>query len=83
MTDEDLWCLFVHNREHCSHEFWQEVGNRKAAGILSETSRFWGMNTALAQRERRRWPAKSNLIELTPEEWQARKRRKMFRVIPA
>jgi len=83
MTDEDLWCLFVQNREHCSHEFWQEVENRKAAGILSETSRFWGMSTVAAQRATRRSTVKSNLIELTPEEWQARKRRKMFRVIPA
>ena len=83
MTDEDLWSLFIENREKCAGEVWREVENRKAAGILSEASPFWGMNTAFAQREKRPWPTKSNVIELTPEEWQVRKRRKMFRLISA
>jgi hypothetical protein len=79
MTDEDLWRLFVQNRERCSREFWVEVENRKAAEILSETNPFWGT----AWREIRRWSARSNVVQLTPEEWEARKRRKMFRLISA
>ena len=62
MTDEDLWWFFVQNRERCPREFWEEVENRKAAGILSETSPFWGMGASLAQRERLRWFAKWNVI---------------------
>ena len=30
MSDQDLWTLFVHHREECSGEFWEEVENRKA-----------------------------------------------------
>jgi hypothetical protein len=83
MSDGDLWSLFLHHREACSREFWEEVENRKAAGILSEGSPFWGVSTNSAQRESRRWVAKSNVIEPTPDEWEARKRRNMFRVISA
>jgi hypothetical protein len=83
MSDGDLSLLFVHQREKCSAEFWEEVENRKAAGILPETSPFWRVNTNSAQRESRRCLAKSNVIELTPDEWEARKRRKMFRLISA
>jgi hypothetical protein len=83
MGDGDLWSLFLHHREECSDEFWQEVENRKAAGILSQGSPFWHLNTALEQRHARRRLAKSSVVELTLEEWEARKRRKMFRVISA
>jgi hypothetical protein len=31
MCDEDLWWLFLHHRDECSREFWEEVENRKAA----------------------------------------------------
>jgi hypothetical protein len=83
MTDEELWSLFLENREQCSHEFWQEVENRKAAATLAQSSPFWHINAALVQRHARRWPANSNVIRPTPEEWEARKRRNMFRVISA
>jgi len=83
MTDEELWSLFRQNRGNCTYEFWEEVENRKAAAILTECSPFWPMNTSLAQRQAARWPAKSNVVQLTPEEWEARKRRNMFRVISA
>ena len=43
MSDEDLWWLFLHNREGCSREFWEELENRKAAGTLSKDSPFWTM----------------------------------------
>ena len=83
MSDEDLWWLFLHHREECSNEFWEEVENRKAAGILSKGSPFWTIST-LARYAQRQGPAdKSNLIELTREEWEARRRRKMFRLISA
>lgn len=83
MTDEDLWCVFVQNRAKCSFEFWDEVENRKAAAVLSERSPFWHLNTALEQRHARRWLPKSNVVELTPEEWEARKRRATLRPISA
>jgi hypothetical protein len=83
MSDGDLWSLFLNHREECSREFWQEVENRKAAGILSEASPFRHMNTNSEQREDRLWFAKSNVIELTPDEWEARKRRNMVRPISA
>jgi hypothetical protein len=82
MGDGDLWSLFLHHREECSDEFWQEVENRKAAGILSQGSPFWTMQN-IGRLLHARGSDKSNLIELTREEWEARKRRKMFRVISA
>src|SRR6267143_2698989 len=36
MSDEGLWWLFLHHRPECSREFWEELENRKAAGILSK-----------------------------------------------
>jgi hypothetical protein len=83
MTDRDLWWFFLQNRELCSSEFWQEVDNRKAVGILSEASPFWNTSVYTGRRTTWRSIAKSNIIELTPEEWEARKRRTMFRMIPA
>jgi hypothetical protein len=83
MSDEELWWLFLDHREDCLQEFWKEVESRKAAGILSKNSPFWPMDEI---RRRCQWPSydeQSNLIELTREEWEARKHRKMFRVISA
>ena len=83
MSDEDLWWLFLHHWEECSNEFWEEVENRKAAGTLSKGSPFWTISN-LARYLQRQDPAdNSNLIELTREEWEARRRRKMFRLISA
>jgi hypothetical protein len=82
MSDGDLWSLFVHHREECSGEFWEEVENRKVAGTLSKGSPFWTMGN-LGRLPHTRGSDKSNLIELTREEWEARRRRKMFRVISA
>jgi hypothetical protein len=79
MSDEDLWWVFLNHREECSREFWEELENRKAAGILSKESPFWAMR----DRHPRGSGDNSNLIKLTPEEWEARRRRKMFRVISA
>jgi hypothetical protein len=46
MSDGDLWSLFLHHREECSGEFWEEIENRKASGILSETKAVLGHGTA-------------------------------------
>jgi len=82
MSDEDLWWIFVHHREECSSEFWQELENRKAADTLSESSPFWAVYNLGRHLQKHAAVKKSNLIELTREEWEARRRRKMFRVIP-
>jgi hypothetical protein len=76
-----MWWLFLSHREECSREFWEELENRKAAGILSKDSPFWAMGELA--RYRRGSGDNSNLIKLTREEWEARRRRKMFRVISA
>jgi hypothetical protein len=83
MTDEDLWRFFVQNRERCSREFWEEVENRKAAGTLSKGSPFWTMRNKGRYFHTRSSRDNSNLIEVTHEEWEARRRRKMFRLISA
>jgi hypothetical protein len=44
MSDDDLWWLFVSHWEECSHEFWEELETRKAAGTLSKGSPFWAMS---------------------------------------
>jgi hypothetical protein len=80
MSDADLWWVFVHHREECSHEFWKELETRKAAGILSKDSPFWAMGELARYRHPRSSGSNSNLIKLTPEEWEARRRREMFRV---
>lgn len=82
MSDEDLWSLFRDHREECSREFWEEVENRKGCWALSEDSPFWTMGN-VGRLLHTRGSEKSNLIELTREEWEARRRRKMFRVISA
>jgi hypothetical protein len=83
MSDGDLWWLFLDHRDECSRELWEEVEKRKAAGTLSKNSPFWTTGDA-----GRRFPArgsddKSKLIELTREEWEAHRRRRMFRVMSA
>jgi hypothetical protein len=83
MSDEDLWWLFLHYRKECSREFWEEVENRKAAGILSNDSPFWTVSNLGRYLQPQAAVKNSNLIELTREEWEARRRRTMFRVISA
>ena len=83
MSDDDLWWLFLNHREECSREFWEELENRKAAGILSKDSPFWAMDELATYRHPRCSGSNSNLIRFTPEEWEARRRRKLFRVISA
>ncbi len=83
MSDDDLWWLFLNHREECSQEFWEELETRKAAGTLSKDSPFWTMDALARYRHPRGSGGDSNLIKLTREEWEARRRRKMFRVISA
>ncbi len=83
MSDDDLWWLFLDHREECLQEFWGEVETRKAAGTLSKGSPFWTMGELARYRQPRGSGGNSNLIELTREEWEARRRRKMFRLISA
>ena len=56
---------------------------RKAAGRLSKNSPFWTMGELARYRQPRGSGGNSNLIELTREEWEVRRRRKLFRVISA
>jgi hypothetical protein len=83
MSADDLWRLFLNHREECSHEFWEELENRKAAGTLSEASPFWTISNLARDPRPRGSGDNSNLIKLTREEWEARRRRKMFRLISA
>ncbi len=83
MSDGDLLWFFVDHREECLQEFWEEVHTRKAAGTLSRNSPFWTMGDAGRRFQARRSDDNSNLIQLTREEWDARRRRKMFRVLSA
>ena len=82
-SDADLWWLFLHHREECSQEFWEELETRKSAGTLSKDSPFWTMGPLTRYPHPRGSSDSSNLIELTREEWEARRRRKMFRLISA
>jgi len=83
MSDDDLWWLFLHHREECSHEFGEELETRKAAGTLSKDSPFWAMGKPAKYCHPRGSRDNSNLIQLSREEWEARRRRKMFRLISA
>jgi hypothetical protein len=83
MSDDDLWWLFLNHREEGSQEFWEELETRKAAGTLSKGSPFWTMSKLARYPHPRGSAGNSNLIKLTREEWEARRRRKMFRVISA
>ncbi len=83
MTDDDLWRVLLDHREERQQEFWDEVQNRKAAGTLSRNSPFWTVGEIARYHQPRGSEGNSNLIELTREEWEAHKRRKMFRVLSA
>ena len=80
MSDGDLWWLFLDHRGECSREFWEEFEKRKAAGTLSKNSPFWTMGNVGRYPQARRPDDNSNVIELTREEWEAHRRRKVFRV---
>ncbi len=83
MSDGDLLWLFLDHREECLQEFWEEVHTRKAAGTLSRNSPFWAIDELAKYPQLRSSGGNSNLIELTREEWEAHRRRKMFRVLSA
>jgi hypothetical protein len=83
MSDDDLYWVFLDHREECSQGFWEKLENRKAAGILSKDSPFWAMGKLARHRQPRSSDSNSNLIQLSREEWEARRRRKMFRLISA
>jgi hypothetical protein len=76
MSDDDLWWILLHHRPECRREFWREVENRKAAGILSKASPFWMVGESTPFRQAIALSGDSNPIELTREEWEARKCRK-------
>ena len=83
MSDDELWELLLDHPHSCLQEFWGEVLRRKAAGRLSKNSPFWTMGNVGRYSQTRGSDENSNLIELTREEWEARRRRKMFRVMSA
>jgi hypothetical protein len=80
MSDGDLLWLFLDHREECLQEFWEEVHTRKAAGTLSRNGSLWALDELARYRPPRNSDDNSNLIELTREEWEAHRRRKMFRL---
>jgi len=83
MRDEDLWWLFLKHRAECTPEFWEEVASRKAAGTLSKGSPFWAMESIGSDFRKRSFANRSNLIVLSREEWEARRRRRLFRLVSA
>jgi len=83
MREEDLWWLFLNHRAECTHEFWEEVANRKAAGTLSKRSPFWVMESISNDFRKPGFGNSSNLIVVSREEWEARRRRKLFRLVSA
>ncbi len=83
MSDDDLWWFFIDHQEECQQEFWAEVETRKAAGILSKGSPFWRAGELARDRQPPGTGSHSNLIKLTREEWEARRRRKKFQLISA
>ncbi len=82
MSDDELWGLLLDHPHQCL-QFWREVKTRKAAGTLSKNSPFWTMGNGGRYFQTRGSDDNSNLIELTREEWEAHRRRKMFRVLSA
>jgi hypothetical protein len=82
-SDEDLWWLFLHQRAECTGEFWQEIATRKAAGTLSKGSPFWTIESVGRDFRKPGFVQHSNLIQLDREEWEARRRRRLFRLISA
>jgi hypothetical protein len=83
MSDGDLWWLFLDHRGECLPEFWEEVENRKAAGMLSKNSPFWTIGNGGRNLKTRGSDDTSTLIQRTRDEWEAHRRRKMFRVLSA
>ena len=84
MSDDDLWWwLLLDHPLQCLQELWEEVHTRKAAGTLSRNSPFWAIDELAKYRQLRSSGGNSNLIELTREEWEAHRRRRMFRVLSA
>jgi hypothetical protein len=83
MSDDELWGLLLDHPHQCLQEFWGEVLTRKAAGTLSKNSPFWTMGNVGRYSQTRGSDDNSNVIELTREEWEAHRRRKMFRVLSA
>jgi hypothetical protein len=82
LSNEELWWFLLDHPQQCLQEFWSEVEARKAAGILSNDSPFRTMSDlAPYGQPRPSGGRQSNLIELTREEWEAHRRRKMFRVV--
>ena len=82
LSNEELWWFLLDHPQQCLQNFWKEVEARKVARILSNDSPLWTMSD-LAYHRNPSGGGHSNLIELTREEWEAHKRRKMFRVISA
>ena len=76
MSDDDLWWVLLHHREECGREFWREVENRKAAGILSDASPFWRIGASGQSPQANASGVASNVIQLTREEWETRRGRK-------
>src|SRR5258708_1960554 len=66
------WSVFVKRREECSHEFWEELETRKAAGTSSKDSPFSTMGALARCHHPRGFGGDSNLIKLTREEWEAK-----------
>ena len=84
LSNEELWWFLLGHPQQCLQDFWKEVEARKVAGILSNDSSFWTMSDLPPYRKpQSSGGGHSNLIALTREEWEAHKRRKMFRVISA
>jgi len=83
MSDDDLWWFFLDHPRRCKEEFWAEVGTRRSAGTLSQASPFWSIYEVNQRPDSRPVPAVPNVIELTREEWEAHRRRRMFRVLSA
>ncbi|MGA2646967.1 MAG: hypothetical protein ABSF15_19825 [Candidatus Sulfotelmatobacter sp.] len=84
LSNEELWWFLLDHPQQCLQDFWKEVEARKVAGILSNDSPLWTMSDlAPYGQPQHSVGGQANLIELTREEWEAHKRRKMFRVISA
>ena len=83
LSNEELWWFLLDHPQQCLQDFWKEVEARKVAGILSNDSPLWTMSDLANRQPPPSGGGHSNLIELPREEWEARKRRKMFRVISA
>lgn len=75
--------IFLDYQQERSREFRQEVEARKAADALSRGSPFWTIGNGSSQSLKNESWNKNELIELTREEWEARRHRKMSRACSA